>query len=77
MMHQRVSGAHSVLQLTVGWCAVYVFVSYRLFLLTDSLRHIIIPDKTPGSVLICNAGTLNANLSTEVDQVLHQSAMMQ
>ena len=38
------------------WGAVYVFVSYRLFLLTDALRHIVIPDKVPGIVLIRNAG---------------------
>ena len=35
---------------------MYVFVSYRLFLLTDSLRHMVIPDKVPGSVLIRNSG---------------------
>ena len=40
--------------------AVYVFVSYRLFLLTDALRHVVIPDKVPGSVLIRNAGAHTA-----------------
>lgn len=45
--------------LTPSWgavCAVYVFVSYRLFLLTDALRHMVIPDKVPGTTLIRNAG---------------------
>ncbi|KAK9800212.1 hypothetical protein WJX73_010053 [Symbiochloris irregularis] len=35
--------------------AVYVFISYRLFHLTDSFRQVLIPDKASGRVLVRNA----------------------
>ena len=40
--------------------AVYIFLSYRLFLLTDALRHVVIPDKASGPTLIRNALTAAA-----------------
>ena len=35
-------------------CAVYVFISHRLFLLTDALRKVVIPDKASSRVLLHN-----------------------
>ena len=43
-----------------GGFAVYVFLSYRLFLLTDSLRKVVIPDKISGRVLVRNLLTAAA-----------------
>ena len=34
---------------------MYVFISHRLFHLTDAFRHVLIPDKAPGRVLMRNA----------------------
>ncbi len=64
-LHSRVPGRYPLMNF--GICtAVYVFVSFRLFMLTGDLKNIAIPGKDPallarnGGIMLLGAGALYA-----------------